>query len=197
MPVSAPDAASASPAGLTLSSASTDVVELAARRERVQVLKALAARRALALPALGRVVAARETLSLCVRPGRWLLLTAPATAGMTALRWQEACTGMAAVVDLSSGLHALHLAGAQAREALARGCRLDLDPQVFPAGHAAATMIAQVAAILAALPAGMLILTPASTAQHFREWLEGASRSFGLVRGAGVTFSTLSGDSNS
>jgi heterotetrameric sarcosine oxidase gamma subunit len=196
--VSVPDlAAGAAPPGVTLAAARADIVELSALRERAHVLKALAARRAMALPALGRVVAARDTLSLCVRPERWLLLAAPATAGVTAAHWQESCTGMAAVVDLSSGLHALHLAGPRSREALARGCRLDLDPDVFPAGHAAATIIAQVAAILAALPVGMLILTPASTARHFREWLEGAARPFGLAPGAEVSVTALSGDTNS
>ena len=195
--MSAPDlGAGAAPAGVTLAPARADIVELSALRERAHVLKALAARRAMALPPLGRVVAARDTVSLCVRPERWLLLVAPATAGVTATRWQETCTAMAAVTDLSSGLHVLHVAGPRAREALARGCRLDLDPDVFPAGHAAATIIAQVAAILAALPMGMLILTPASTARHFREWLEGTARPFGLAPGAEVSVTALSGDSN-
>jgi heterotetrameric sarcosine oxidase gamma subunit len=196
--VSAPEvAATARKADITLAVIRADVVELAALRERAHVLKALAARRGLTLPPLGRVVAARGTLALCVRPERWLLLSAPTTAGVAASRWQQACTGVAAAVDLSSGLSGVYLAGPQAREALARGCRLDLDPRVFPAGHAAATIIAQVAAILAALPAGMLILTPASTARHFREWLEGAARPFGLAPGAEVSVAALSGDSNS
>jgi hypothetical protein len=44
---------------------------------------------------------------------------------------------------------------------------------------------------------GMLILTPASTARHFREWLEGAARPFGLAPGAEVSVTALSGDTNS
>lgn len=196
--MSAPDIAAVSrPAGVTLAATRADVVELAALRDRAHVLKALAGRRAMSLPPQGRVVAVRDTLLLCVRPERWLLLTAPATAGEPALRWQEACAGVAAVTDLSSGLLTLHLAGTHAREALARGCRLDLDPAVFPSGHAAATIIAQVAVILAALPGGMLILTPASTARHLREWLEGAARPFGLARAGEITVTALSGDSNS
>ena len=196
--MSAPDT-TAGPlaAGVTLAPARADVVELAALRERVQVLKAFAARRAVGLAAPGRVVAVRDRLCICVRPERWLLLTAPVAAGLVASGWREACTGMAAVVDLSSGLLGLYLAGTHTREVLARGCRLDLDPHVFPAGHSAATIIAQVTTILAALPAGMLILTPASTARHFREWLEGAARPFGLARSAEVTVTALSGESNS
>ena len=195
--MSAPDASALpEPAvGVTLATALSDVVELAALRDRAQVLKTLAARRALNLPSFGRVAIARDTLALCVRPERWLLLAPPASPDVTASLWQRACEGVAAAVDLSSGLVALHLDGPHAREALARGCRLDLDPDVFPAGHAAATIIAQVSTILAAVPAGMLILTPTSTARHFQAWLARAARPFGLAARADVTVGALSGDS--
>jgi len=194
--VSAPDAIPLSEPtpNVTLATALTDVVELAALRDRSQVLKALAGRRGVNLPGIGRLGVARDTLALCVRPERWLLLTLPASPGLTASLWQRACEGVAGAVDLSGGLVALHLGGRHAREALARGCRLDLDPDVFPTGHAAATIMAQVATILAALPAGMLILTPASTARHFREWLTGAARPFGLAARADVTVAALSGE---
>ena len=184
-------------AGVTLAAAAADMTELAALRDREQVLKALAARRGIGLPPLGRIVAARDTLVLSVRPGRWLLLTPPGAPGATAAQWQEACAGTAAVIDLSSALVMLQVAGPNAREALLRGCRLDLDPEVFPAGHAAATAMAQVAALLAALPSGMLILTPASTGRHFREWLAAAARPFGLAPRGDVTVAALSGESHS
>jgi sarcosine oxidase subunit gamma len=95
---------------------------------------------------------------------------------------------------LSSGLAAMHLAGPQVRDVLARACRLDLDPQVFPPGSAAATVMAQVAVILAVLPSGLLLLTPTSTARHLREWLASTAKPFGLVSGADVTVAVLSGD---
>jgi len=173
-----------------------DVVELAALRDRLQVLKTLAARRGLALPERGRIMVTREALVLCVRPQRWLFLSAPATTGAAAARWQEACGGMAAAVDLSSALLGLHVDGPRAREALARGCRLDLDPAVFPFGTAAATLIAQVSAIVAALPSGFLLLTPATTGRHFRDWLSGAARPFGLGARADVTVASLSGENS-
>jgi heterotetrameric sarcosine oxidase gamma subunit len=193
--VSAPEVRPGADASIRLDEVQVDLVELAALRERMQVLKALAARRGLSLPERGRLVTARDSLVLCVRPLRWLLLSAPAPAGVAAGRWQEACAGTAAVLDCSSALLALHLSGPGAREALARGCRLDLDTATFPPGTAAATIIAQVSVIIAALPSGFLLLTPATTGRHFREWLSAAAGPFGLASSTNVNVAALSGES--
>jgi sarcosine oxidase subunit gamma len=78
---------------------------------------------------------------------------------------------MGSAVDLSSALAVLHLAGPMARELVARSCRVDLHESAMPSGRAVATVMAQVAVTIAAIPSGMLLLTPATTARHFREWL--------------------------
>ena len=180
---------------ITLTPCAADVVELAALRNRETALIAAVARHGLALPACGGLVTASEAVALAVRPARWLLLASPAAAGSSAAHWSEACSGLAAAVDLSCALAALHLAGPATGAVLARGCRLDLE--FFPVGQAAATIIAQVAVILAALPSGMLILTPTSTARHLRDWLAATARPFGFVTQADVTVSALSGELNS
>jgi heterotetrameric sarcosine oxidase gamma subunit len=194
--VSAPDSGSGTetPAGIACTLVSADIIELAALRERTHVLKALAARRALALPATGWIALAREILVLCVRPERWLLLTAPCPPGVTLSGWRGACAGCAAAIELSSALTALHLAGPAVSEVLARGCRLDLHPTAFVPGSAAATSMAQVPVTLAALPAGWLLLTPSSTARHFREWLAATARPFGFVARASATVASLPGE---
>jgi sarcosine oxidase, subunit gamma len=194
--VSAPEALpAAGPAGsVAIGLCPADVVELAALRGRTHELELIAGRRGGTLPAAGRVAAAAGILMLCVRPERWLLVSSPAPAGASVALWNDACAGAAAAIDQSSGLTALHLSGPTARDVLARGCRLDLAPELFPQGHAAATVMAQVATILAALPSGMLILTPASTARHFSEWLAAAAQPFGLAPRADVTVGVLSGD---
>jgi len=194
--VSAPDGAvpGEALAGLSLASLPADIIELAALRERTQVLKALAARRGLAFPAMGWIAAARDTLLLCVRPERWLLLTAPGPPGSALSLWRVPCIGCAAVVELSSGLTALHLAGPAVSDVLARGCRLDLYPEAFVPGSAAATSMAQVSVILARLPGGWLLLTPSSTARHLREWLVASARSFGLLERGNVNVAALSGE---
>ena len=180
--------------GISCAPLPADIIELAALRERTQVLKALAARRGLALPSAGAIIAARGTLLLCVRPERWLVLAAPSAPSAALADWRAAGAGCAAVIELSCALTALHLAGPAVPEVLARGCRLDLNPQVFPAGSAAATYMAQVPVTLAALPGGWLLLTPSSTAQHFSEWLGISARAFGFVSSPSVTLASLSGE---
>ena len=188
------DAGTGTPEGISCAALRADIVELAALRERTQVLKALAARRGLPLPAIGWIAAARDTLLLCVRPERWLLLTTPGPPGATLSLWREACAGCAAAVELSSALTALHLAGPAVRDVLARGCRLDLHPETFVPGSAAATSMAQVPVMLAMLPGGWLLLTPSSTARHLREWLAATARPFGMGSGASVSVASLSGE---
>jgi heterotetrameric sarcosine oxidase gamma subunit len=171
-----------------------DFVEIAALRDRTADVEALAARRGWRLPALGRALAAPGQIAISVRPGRWLLLSAPAAPGERVAAWEQECTGLAAAVDLSSGLAALWLEGPCCREALARGCRLDLHASVFPSGHAAATIMAQVAVILVALSSGVLLLTPSTTARHFSEWLAHAAAPFNFESLEALSFENLSGD---
>ena len=171
-----------------------DIVEIAALRDRAADVEALAARRGWPLPVLGWCRAAPDQISLSVRPGRWLLLSPPAAPGDSAIKWKQECAGLAAVVDLSSGLAALWLEGASWREALARGCRLDLHPREFPAGRAAATVIAQVVTILVALSSGVLLLTPSTTARHFSEWFAHAAAPFGFGERPAVSLARLSED---
>jgi heterotetrameric sarcosine oxidase gamma subunit len=192
--VSAPESSlgRAVPAGIVLRTCAADVIEIAALRGATGAPARLTATLEPRLPACGRIAPRAAGLALAVRPERWLLLSAPTAPGAAVATWQSAVRGTAAVVDLSSALTALHLAGAAVREMLARGCRLDLHPGVFAPGAAAATVIAQVAVIVAALPAAMLLLTPASTAHYFREWLAATGRPFGLVTGPGVTVASVS-----
>lgn len=183
-------------AGITLASCRADVVELVAFRARATDLARLAAGRDLALAAAGAAAARSGRLTLSVRPERWLLLTTPAAAGESAALCQEMCRGSGAVVDLSSALAAFLLAGPAVCEMLARACRIDLETHAFPKGRAAATIMVQVPAILAQLTAGMLLLTPATTARHLREWLVETSRPFGLALAPDVSVSALCGESS-
>ncbi len=174
--MSAPDAS------VTIHACATDVVEIAAYR---------ACLRDVQLPAMGRAAIASDQLRLSVRPGRWLLLSEPGQAGAAAARWESVYAESAAIIDLSSGLVAVFVQGAAAREMLTRGCRLDLDPTVMPVGSAAATLMAQVAVILVVLPAGLLLLTPSTTARHLREWLVSTAQPFGFAPGADLKLTDL------
>ena len=194
--MSVPDSSSLPGAalGVTCALLPADVIELAALRDRTHVLRTLGARRGLSFPEFGRIAIARDTVVLCTRPERWLLLTTPAPPGAALSHWREPCAGCAAPVELSSAFTALYLAGPAAREVLARGCRLDLHPDAFRQGSVAATHMAQVPVTLAALPAGWLLLTPSTTARHFREWLATTAGPFGLAPHTGATVATVSGE---
>ena len=181
-------------AGVRLYGCRLDVIELSAYEGRGAELGRIAAAHGAPLPPFGRSTAARARLSLSVRPERWLLLSAPGAPAAAAHAWQSLCSGQAAVVELSSALSAFLLAGVAARTVLTRGCRLDVDPEAFRRGHAAATIMAQVSVILAALPAGVLLLTPASTARHFREWLAAAAAPFAPAPYTELSFAELCGD---
>ena len=170
-------------AGVLTAPWSAEVVEISALRGGAAVLARFGASRGEALATLGQVSLIPPRLSLSVRPGRWLVVgpteAAPGSPAAHAQIWRQAAEGCAAVIDMSSAYAAFLLGGAPAREMLARGCRLDLHPREFPPGSAAATVVAQVPVILAALPFGILLLTPSSTARHFHEWLEATAAPFG------------------
>jgi heterotetrameric sarcosine oxidase gamma subunit len=146
------------------------------------------------LPERGHVTCLPGALALSVRPDRWLVIENRRAPGDSARLWQETLADAVQVVDLSGAFSLFYLTGREVRARLARGCRLDLESQGFAPGAAAATVIAQVSVTLAVLPQGILLLTPATTAQHLYEWLGGAAQPFGLRVAGDVTVRTLSGD---
>lgn len=196
MPVSAPrdTPSSGSALAVSLGRCEADILELASYPGTGAALTAAAVEASVPLPPFGRVARTPEGFNVCVRPGRWLLLAAARAAVPGTAAWYQRVTEPPAVVELSSALCAFLLGGAATREVLRRGCRLDLDPAVLTPGSAAATIMAQVAVTLAVLPAGVLLLTPASTARHFQEWLAVAARSFDFTLLPGVPFKDVCGD---
>jgi heterotetrameric sarcosine oxidase gamma subunit len=194
--VSVPErqAAAGDPIGVCIADCAADIIELVALRDGSGALGSVAAARGAPLPECGRICRSVDGLILAVRPERWLLCCASAAPGAAARSWQAACDGHAAVIEHSAALTLSYVTGAAAREMLKRGCRLDLDPRFFPAGAAAATIMAQVPVILAALASGVMLLTPASTSRHFREWLVTTARPFGLGSCGSVTVAQLSGE---
>jgi heterotetrameric sarcosine oxidase gamma subunit len=195
MRVSAPDIPTIDGvAGVLLRAAHADIVEIAPFRERATEVRSLAAQRGWRLPEMGQVLHSPEGLALCVRPQRWLLLSAQRPVGAAQAAWRNAIADRAAVLDASSALCALHLSGKAWRSMLARGSRIDLDPQRFASGSAAATLIAQVSVILAVLGESLLLLTPATTARHLREWLHSTSRPFRGEAPPGATVELFGGE---
>src|SRR5207253_3380737 len=93
-------AASEAP-GVELAACAVEIVELAAFRARARELSGISRGLGLELAAPGRAAAGSGRLSVCVRPGRWLLLLPPDSPGAQAALWQRACAGVAAALDHS------------------------------------------------------------------------------------------------
>lgn len=129
------------------------------------------------LPAFGHLWSAPGRLACSVRPGRWLLATEPTAAspaGTLAALCETAIAGAGAVTDLSAARGVWRVSGPQARGWLSAGCRLDLDPAVFPPGRATVTLISQVPIFIASMDDSWLLMAPSSMAEHFEGWLHHA-----------------------
>lgn len=129
-----------------------DLVNVRGEPSDAAFVEAVAAVAGLRLPAEPNTVARGERYdALWLGPDEWLLRSVePAPAGGLHARLSSALAGAdAAAVDVGSGYSVLEISGAQAREALARGCPLDLHPRVFKTGQCAQSHFFKTAILLA------------------------------------------------
>jgi methylglutamate dehydrogenase subunit D len=93
-----------------------------------------------ALPLTPRHVEARGMGFVWAGPGQWLAIAERIEGHIleSRLRWDFA--GLAAVTDQSDGHSVVRVSGPWARETLAKGIAIDLDPRAFAVGDAALTM---------------------------------------------------------
>jgi methylglutamate dehydrogenase subunit D len=112
-------------------------------------------------------------------PDQWLAL---ADDRSLPTRLVEALGENAAVSDQSDARAIVHLRGPRLRDALAKGCPIDLHPQAFAAGDAAVTAIAQMGVHIWWLPGddGLHMAVSRSMAGSFWSWLSAAAAEFGL-----------------
>ena len=118
---------------------------------------------------------------LWLAPGTWMVVAQDVEDGGLYSRLREELGDRAAVVDQSHGRAVLRLAGASARDVLAKGCRLDLHPRVFTPGMCAQTVIAQIGVLLHQcdeIPTYDLYVF-AGYALDFLEWLTSSAAEFG------------------
>ena len=96
------------------------------------------------LPASSRVAQGAAVRFIGYGPGQWLAvseaLSNEALAGDLAAKLQ----GLASVSDQSGGRTVLRVSGNRARDVLAKGLPLDLDPRAFPLGSAATSAISHI-----------------------------------------------------
>ena len=112
---------------------------------------------------------------LWLGPDEWLVLAEPwRQRELEDLLRAAIGGGHGAVADVSAQRTALSLSGPAARELLARGCAIDLDPRVAPAGTCVQTLLARtgVTIVVRDERAGeFLLLVRASFAQYLAAWL--------------------------
>lgn len=162
-----------------------DACEVIARRDWAEGLRrAFAAGFGLALPAAGRHAEAGGLRALGLGPDAWMILAAPARPGALEARLRRMCGATATIVDTGHGLGFLAISGEGARGALARICRLDLDPARFAPDACARTVMAQIPATIwrQAGDESYALAVPASFAQSYRHSLATACRLFGAPR---------------
>jgi methylglutamate dehydrogenase subunit D len=154
---------------------------LIVRRGRLDTLRA-AMRDAwdVELPLSPRVSEGNGVNFIWAGPERWLV-AAPALAPDELVGVLRArAEGLAAVCDQSDSRILLRVSGCFARDALAKGLPVDLDPTVFPVGSTAITMAAEIGCQLWQVDDAPTfdLAVPRSFAASFRHWLAVASAGF-------------------
>ena len=132
-------------------------------------------------PAPGLASQTPAGTALWLAPGAWMVVAEEVEDGALCANLRERLRGVAAVVDQSHGRAVLRLAGARARDVLAKGCRLDLHPRVFTPGMCAQTVIAQIGVLLHQcdeIPTYDLYVF-SGYALDFLEWLTSSAAEFG------------------
>jgi len=154
-----------------------------ARKDKTADLAARVNERfAVDLPTTPRRAANGPIQFIWAGPGRWLA-AAPDQSPVTFERdLRGALVGLASVTSQSDGRSIIRVSGPKAREALAKGVPLDLDPRVFAPDDTAMTVVAHINVHFWQCDA-----TPTydfavfrSFAGSFCEWLLDASAEFGV-----------------
>lgn len=143
------------------------------------------------LPSKPAITRSGKHAAVWAGPGQWLLIAEDRAGFSDAL---APLSAVAAVADQSSGRAALRLSGPLVRQALAKGCMLDLHPSAFPVGMTALTSIAHIGVHLWRAedgPEGAVfeIMVARSYAGSFWSWLSASAAEFGcdIVTGDGST----------
>lgn len=96
------------------------------------------------LPMTPRRAADGQILFIWAGPGRWLAAAPNRPPGTFESDLRQAFSGLASVTSQSDGRSIIRVSGPKAREALAKGVPLDLDPRVFGPGDTAMTVVAHI-----------------------------------------------------
>jgi methylglutamate dehydrogenase subunit D len=120
-------------------------------------------------------------------PERWLAGTSTQTPAAFEAMLRTELSGLASVTNQTDGRCVFQLSGPKARDTLAHGLPIDIDPRVFGPGDTALTLAGHINVHLWQLdlsPAYQFAV-PRSFAASFCEWLLAASAKYGVSVGQG------------
>jgi sarcosine oxidase subunit gamma len=129
-------------------------------------------------PTLPKVVRGRDADLVWAGPHQWLLVSERLDLVDRAIR---ELAGLAAVSDQSAARAVVRLGGPRIRDALAKGCLIDLHPRVFAPGDVALTPICHIGVHLWQvddLPTYELAVVR-SMAKSFWSWLSASAAEYG------------------
>jgi methylglutamate dehydrogenase subunit D len=116
-------------------------------------------------------------------PARWLAGTSTQAAASLELLLRKELSGLASVVNQTDGRSIFRISGPKAREVLARGIPIDIDPLVFGPGDTALTLAGHISVHFwqVDLSPAYEFAVPRSFAASFYEWLFAASAKYGVL----------------
>lgn len=115
---------------------------LAVRKGQDAKLKAMLRKvYGVALPSRSTMVQGKDVSFIGYGPGQWLAVSPAFGAEALATDLAARFEGLASISDQSGGRAVLRISGPRARDLLAKGLAIDLDPRVFPPGSAATSTI--------------------------------------------------------
>ncbi|MGI9199433.1 MAG: sarcosine oxidase subunit gamma [Woeseiaceae bacterium] len=133
------------------------------------------------LPTEANTVVGEDCKVFWLGPDEWMLVGHDADFSELAVNLGAKLEGQhVAISDVSGGLVCYHLLGDGARRLLAKGCPLDLHPDVFESGQCAQTGLAKAGVLIRPLPddSGYDLIVRRSFADYLWQWLLRAGREF-------------------
>lgn len=136
-----------------------------------------------ALPVAANSIEGTERRAYWLGPDEWLLETTGDDIAECRAALEDGLLGChSAINDLSGALVTYRVRGRRSRKLLAKGCTLDLHPDVFKAGTCAQTGLAKANVILSLSDDGdgFDIIVRRSFADYVWQWLSHAGRNLGI-----------------
>lgn len=133
------------------------------------------------LPASSRVAQGAAVRFIGYGPGQWLAVSEALANEALASELAAKLQGLASVSDQSGGRTVLRVSGNRARDVLAKGLPIDLDPRAFPLGSAATSAISHIGVQLwqADDTRSYDIAIFRSLSESFWRWLTASAAEFG------------------